>query len=106
MWSLESYECLRIFLNEDAIFLSVACTHDGVLTGSSDGIVRFWEVDTAETPVGKGALSPQSQKQVGSQGRKASNLSTLGCTQMQCVLCVLLSSIQQVHLCILRASFK
>jgi WD40 repeat protein len=81
MWSLESYECLRIFLNEDAIFLSVACTHDGVLTGSSDGIVRFWEVDTAETPVGKGALSPQSRKQVGSQGRKASDLVTLGCTQ-------------------------
>lgn len=64
MWSLETYECLRIFLNQDAIFLSVACTHDGVLTGSSDGLVRFWEVDTADTPVGKGALSPHTRKKV------------------------------------------
>ncbi|GJP84513.1 hypothetical protein CLOP_g14576 [Closterium sp. NIES-67] len=47
MWSMVTYECLHVFLQEGSIFLSIACTATGVVTGSSDGVVRYWEVDTA-----------------------------------------------------------
>ncbi|CAI7838033.1 unnamed protein product, partial [Closterium sp. NIES-54] len=42
-----TYECERVFLQEGSIFLSIACTPTGVVTGSSDGVVRYWEVDSA-----------------------------------------------------------
>ena len=45
MWSLVSYECLRLFVHPGSTFLSIACTPGGVVTGSSDGIVRCWEVE-------------------------------------------------------------
>ncbi|CAI5952770.1 unnamed protein product [Closterium sp. NIES-64] len=47
VWSMVTYECERVFLQEGSIFLSIACTPTGVVTGSSDGVVRYWEVDSA-----------------------------------------------------------
>eukprot|EP00850_Spirogloea_muscicola_P002699 SM000010S04337 [mRNA] locus=s10:1062363:1070596:- [translate_table: standard] len=60
MWSLVTYECLRIFLHEGSNFLSIACTADGVLTGSSDGLVRYWEVGVTDITSCTGPPTPKT----------------------------------------------
>eukprot|EP00899_Mesostigma_viride_P012902 jgi/Mesvir1/21612/Mv04038-RA.1 len=48
MWDMETYECVRIFSTDESMFLCIAATLDGVLSGSSDGSLRLWKVDELE----------------------------------------------------------
>ncbi|GBG76731.1 hypothetical protein CBR_g22949 [Chara braunii] len=63
MWCLDTYECLQVFVEESMNLLSLACTANGIVSGTRDGMILVWDVETSNTPEGKRESEPASPRQ-------------------------------------------